>query len=130
MKYLLDTNICIAWTKGDEAVKTQLMALSPEDVVLCSVVKAELAFSIQKSKSRAKTEHTIRSFTDQFHSLPFDDAAAEKHGVIRAILEQTGKPIGPHDLMIAAIAEAHGLTVVTRNLREFERVPALKVVAW
>jgi tRNA(fMet)-specific endonuclease VapC len=130
MKYLLDTNICIAWTKGDLAVKKRITTCAPEDIVLCSVVIAELMFGIQKSKNRSKTELTIKQFTQQFRSIPFDDEAAAHLGVTRAILEQAGTPIGPYDLMIAAIAQAHNLIVVTRNIGEFERVPSLSVETW
>ncbi|MGK5086458.1 type II toxin-antitoxin system VapC family toxin [Bdellovibrionota bacterium FG-2] len=130
MKYLLDTNICIAWIKGDESVKQRLMALAPGDVVTCSIVKAELIYGAFKSKQRARNEHGIRGFLRQFHSLPFDDAAAEQYGVIRTMLEHAGTPIGPHDLMIAAIAQANGLTAVTRNIGEFERITTLKCEVW
>lgn len=130
MKFLLDTNICIAWIKGDPAIHKRVLTHTPEDIVLCSVVLAELEFGIQKSIHRSETELTLRNFTQQFRSLAFDDQAAMHHGVIRAILGQAGTPIGPHDLMIAAIAQTHRLTLVTRNIREFERVPSLSVEKW
>lgn len=130
MKYLLDTNICIAWIKGDERVKAKIMSVEPEDVVTCAVVTAELHYGVRKSQHRARNELNVRNFLRQFQSLPFDDNAAEQHGIIRVMLEQAGTPIGPYDLMIAAIAQAHNLTVVTRNLREFERIQTLKCETW
>ena len=130
MTYLLDTNVCIAWIKGDTAVRDRLLKHQPEDLALCSVVTAELRYGAQKSARRAKTEQTVSRFIQPFRSLPFDEECVQPYALLRAQLEAIGTPIGPHDLMIAAIASAHRLTVVTRNLREFERVPGLRVEAW
>ncbi len=66
----------------------------------------------------------------QLDSLPFDDNAVEHYGEIRAILAKAGTPIGANDLLMAAIARAHQVTVVTHNLREFMRVPALQIETW
>lgn len=63
-------------------------------------------------------------------SLPFDDSVAHAYGQIRAQLEQAGMPIGPNDLMIAAITLTHGLTLVTHNTREFKRVAGLSLADW
>ena len=62
--------------------------------------------------------------------LPFEDQAAIEYGKIRAYLERQGKPIGPLDMLIAGHAKAEGLTLVTNNVKEFERVPGLKVENW
>ena len=72
----------------------------------------------------------MRQFFANLPSLPFDDDAAEHFGDIRATLARQGKPIGPYDLQIAAIARAHGLIVVTHNTREFTRVPGLMLEDW
>lgn len=72
-----------------------------------------------------------RSFTERFTSLPFDDVAAEHYARIRADLARAGTPIGPNDLLlIAAIALANALTLVTHNMREFGRVVGLKIEDW
>lgn len=62
--------------------------------------------------------------------LPFDAPADQHYADIRTALESAGTPIGSHDLFIAAHARAHALTLVTHNLREFQRVPGLQVVDW
>jgi len=62
--------------------------------------------------------------------LPFEDAAAEKYAKARAHLAALGTPIGPNDLLIATIALAHGLIVVTHNTAEFGRVPGLSIEDW
>lgn len=75
-----------------------------------------------------REEHAkLEIFLTPFASLPFDDACARKCAEIRRELERTGKPIGPHDLQIAAIALNHGLTLVTHNTREFSRIRALQL---
>jgi tRNA(fMet)-specific endonuclease VapC len=72
----------------------------------------------------------IAEFEAPFTSLPFDDSCVPTYGHIRSELEQAGTPIGPNDLMIAAIALTHGLTLVTHNTREFKRVARLSWADW
>ena len=70
------------------------------------------------------------SVIEPFACLPFDGRAADAYGSIRADLEREGRPIGPNDLLIAATALAHSLTLVTHNTSEFNRVPGLSLVDW
>jgi tRNA(fMet)-specific endonuclease VapC len=72
----------------------------------------------------------LRAFFAPFRSLDFDDRAAEEYGLIRADLERAGRLIGPNDLLIASIARAHDLCVVTHNIGEFIRIPGLAVEDW
>jgi tRNA(fMet)-specific endonuclease VapC len=78
----------------------------------------------------AENQARLRDLASQLPSLPFDDRAAEVCGEVRALLAREGRPIGPYDLQIAAIARAGNLCVVTRNLAEFSRVPGLAVESW
>jgi tRNA(fMet)-specific endonuclease VapC len=129
--YLLDTNVCIAYlTRRSPRLAAQIRSLSPRDLVLCSVVKAELLYGARKSAKVEANLARLGAFFAPLTCLPFDDLSAEHYGLIRAELEQRGTPVGPNDLMIAAIARAHGLTLVTANLDEFGRVPALRVEDW
>ncbi|MGC1377548.1 MAG: type II toxin-antitoxin system VapC family toxin [Anaerolineales bacterium] len=131
MKYLLDTNARIEFLRRpDSPVKRKLLQVSLEDVVLCSVVKAELYYGAQKSAHVERNATLMREFFASFESLPFDDDAAESYGNVRAHLEKRGETIGPNDLMIAAIALAHGSTLVTHNKDEFRRIPDLVVEDW
>jgi tRNA(fMet)-specific endonuclease VapC len=131
MIYLLDTNVCIQFLNSrNTAVQKHLMALSKEDVALCQIVKAELYYGAYKSLRREANLALLVKFFSQFVSLPFDDAAAETYGRLRAELTRRGTPIGPNDLMIAAIAVTQGLTLVTHNTSEFERVPGLALIDW
>lgn len=111
-------------------VTRKLSEVEPGSVVLCSVVKAELIYGALHSQNPHRNRQQVQHFFTQFRSLPFDDPAAEVYGQIRSALAALGTPIGPNDLMIAAIALANDLTLVTHNTREFERVPGLKLEDW
>jgi tRNA(fMet)-specific endonuclease VapC len=131
MKYLLDTNTCIGYlNRRSASIIRRMDAESPEDVVVCSVTRAELIFGATKSNNPAKTRAAQREFLEPLATLPFDDVAAEHYGRICAQLEKAGTPIGPNDLLIAAIARAHDLIVVTHNTREFSRVNGLNIEDW
>lgn len=129
--YLLDTNACIHILNGTSAaVIRRFRRESPASLRLCSVVKAELLFGARKSRQRAKVLGSLELFFEPLLSLSFDDASAEHYGLIRADLEHGGSPIGANDMMIAAIARCHDLTVVTHNHDEFRRVVGLAVEDW
>ncbi len=131
MKYLLDTNACIAILKGnDDVLRDRLSEIGAEDISLCSIVQGELLFGARKSAQVEKNLLRVMSFFKEFDSCPYDDQAAEFYGTTRAILEKIGQRIGESDLMIASIALARNFTVITRNQREFVRVPGLKVETW
>lgn len=131
MKYLLDTNVCVVYLNQPvSSVAGQIKHHRAEEIVVCSVVKAELFYGAMRSRWPAKTLAKQRAFLDAFESLPFDDAAAMIFGEIRADLARQGKPIGPYDLQIAAIALAHDLTLVTHNTTEFGRIDGLRLADW
>jgi tRNA(fMet)-specific endonuclease VapC len=131
MTYLLDTNTCIRYLNGkSESIRQSLESKRPDDIALCSVVKAELFYGAMKSANPEKNLAKQQQFASPFVSLPFDDKAAETYSQIRAKLEKLGTPIGPNDLLIAAIALANDVTLVTHNTREFGRVEGLKLEDW
>ncbi len=131
MTYLLDTNACIRYlNRRSVGVLRRLQALKPQDVAVCSVVKAELFYGAMRSNNLRKTLAKQQKFLSQFVSLPFDDRAAKVYGKIRAELAAKGTPIGPNDLMIAAIAIVNNVTLVTHNTREFSRVNGLRIEDW
>lgn len=107
-----------------------MIAAPADSITLCSIVVAELLYGARRSTQVAQTLIQVRKFCSRFVSLPFDDRTAEEYGTIRAYLAGLGTPIGPNDLMIAAIALANGLTLVTHNTAEFGRVPNLPLEDW
>jgi tRNA(fMet)-specific endonuclease VapC len=131
--YLLDTNAWIAYLRQkDAALLQKFHQVNASDIRLCSVVLAELYYGAFHS-APAYQAHNLGLLVQlgrQFASVPFDDRAAEQYGRIRADLAAKGTPIGPHDLLIAAIALANGLTLVTHNTVEFNRVIGLTLDDW
>lgn len=131
MTYLLDTNTCIKFLSGrSDSVRRHFETTAASDMVLCSVVKAELLYGAFKSARPAANLEKLARFFERFVSLPFDDSAAEIYGVIRARLEGQGRTIGPNDLLIAAIALSDQRTLVTHNLGEFSRIEELSLEDW
>ena len=129
--YLLDTNICVAFLNGaDELVREKLLALAPENVRLCSVVKGELLYGARNSGRVESNLGRLQRFFEPFESIPFDDRAAAFYGILRTQLSREGRPIGSNDMMIAAIALATDAVLVTRNTGEFQRVAGLRIEAW
>jgi len=131
MIFLPDTNVWIRFLNpGENMVKDRFLAADPSTIWLCAVVKAELFFGAMKSSRIPENLALLDELFADFKSLSFDDDAARKYGEIRSDLVRMGTPIGPNDLMIAAIASVHAAVLVTHNIREFTRVTDLKVEDW
>jgi len=131
VRYLLDTNTCIRYLNGRApAVPTHLAAVPLVDVAVCAPVKAELYYGAARSQDPARSRARQEAFLRVFVSLPFEDSAAQSYGRIRADLATRGTPIGANDLLIAAIALAAGLILVTHNTGEFGRIAGLALEDW
>lgn len=131
MKYLLDTNVCIKYINGNsEKIKNKISTLNPDDIYLCSVVKAELFYGISKSKNKEKNLINLTEFFQPFNSLSIDDDCGQIFGEIRSKLEKEGNIIGPYVLQTASIAISNNLTLVTNNTNEFKRIKKLNIEDW
>lgn len=131
MKYLLDTNVCIRLMNGQAPLLYERMRqISVDDLCVSSITRSEMYFGAAKSRDPISTRENQRIFLDRFKSISYDDEAAEYYGTLRAALAISGTMIGPNDMLIAASALAHGLTVVTHNVREFSRVEGLRIEDW
>ena len=131
MIYLLDTNVCIhLLNEKHPAILQHFRQHGPADIAMCSVVKAELLYGARRSQRVEANLQLLKVFFAPLQSLPFDDECAEHYGQIRADLLTQGKPIGPNDTLIAAIARAHDATVITHNTGEFSRVAGLRMEDW
>lgn len=127
LRWLLDTHALSELIRNPGGVLAQRLANEAPDALCTSVIVAcELRFGAQHKGSAALTQRVEQLLA----VLPFDAPADAHYADIRSTLERAGTPIGSHDLFIAAHARSLGLTLVTHNLREFERVPGLKVVDW
>ena len=131
MKFLLDTNICIYLIKRrPPQVLDRFAALSFGDVGVSSITVAELQYGVQTSQYPERNQQALEQFLVPLIIAEFDYSAAAAYGVVRAALERQGAPIGSLDTLIAAHALSLDVTLVTNNVREFSRVPALKLVNW
>lgn len=136
MNYMLDTDTCIYLMTEREPAKRErivahLEAVKPEEVVyLSSITVAELGYGANKGKWRKANVALLERFILDFTVAAFDEDAAKVCGPLRAALERKGKPIGPLDTLIASHAVSLGATLVTHNVREFSRVPALHIKNW
>jgi tRNA(fMet)-specific endonuclease VapC len=131
VRYLLDTNACIRILNDSSAsLVARVQTCKPADIRLASITKAELLYGARRSVRVAENLRVLTRFFEMFVSLPFDDRCAEHYGIIRADLAVRGQMIGPNDLLIASVARAHTLTLVTHNRREFSRVTDLQIEDW
>lgn len=131
MRYMLDTNICIYAIKHKpEKVFRKLQEVDPEDICVSSITYAELVHGVEKSAAVEKNRLALSMLFANIEILDFDVDAANCYGKIRADLEKKGTPIGPPDMMIAGHTMSKGYIVVTNNVKEFSRVPNLKIENW
>lgn len=132
MSYVLDTNTCIYYLNGRHpSVRTRLLSLRPAEIVVPTIVKAELIYGAHKSNRSSENLRLVRQFLQPFALRDFGDLACERYGELRALLERAGSPIGPNDLVVAATVLADpDSTLVTHNTAEFGRVPGLKIEDW
>jgi tRNA(fMet)-specific endonuclease VapC len=109
MPFLLDTNVWIVSFRGRQSLVTArvLNSARPQDIFLCSIVKAELLFGAVRSLDPPRNLQLLGPIFSGFVSLPFDDAAAKHYADLRTHLERQGRPIGANDMFIAAIAMAN-----------------------
>ena len=131
MRYLLDTDICAYYINGREPqVRQRVQSISDSDIAISAITKGEMYAGAVNSQTPRRSRVRQDLFFSRFVSLPFDDAAADSYGHIRARLKRSGMLIGRHDMQIAAIAIVHGLTVATHNTKHFSRIPELNIEDW
>ena len=131
MKYMLDTNICIYAIKKDPSkVIANLNKHNPEDICISSITYAELMHGVEKSKANVRNLLALTTFLTNIEILDFNADASQCYGEFRSQLESEGTPIGPLDTLIAGHAKSLGYTLVTNNLKEFNRIKDLKTVNW
>ena len=130
LRYLLDTNIVIYVLKRRPAEVLTTFHANASRMAISAITLAELLHGAEKSSRVSENLFAIEDFCSRLVVLPYGAKAAQHYGAIRAGLEKLGQPIGVNDLHIAGHARSEGLVLVTNNLAEFERVPALEVENW
>jgi tRNA(fMet)-specific endonuclease VapC len=129
---VLDTNTISYYFRGDPQIVPRLQAMRPADLGVPAIVEYELRYGLLRLPQAAAAPRltALAQFLQAMQKLPFDAECAEHAARIRADLEAAGTPIGPHDTLIAATALRHQSTLITRNVREFSRVPGLQCANW
>ncbi len=130
LRYLLDTNIVIYVLKRRPVEVLSTFNANASRMAISSITLAELMQGAEKSSRVSENLAAIEDFCSRLEVLPYGAKAAQHYGVIRAALEKMGQPVGVNDLHIAGHARSEGLVLVTNNLSEFIRVPALEVENW
>jgi tRNA(fMet)-specific endonuclease VapC len=131
MKYMLDTNICIYLIKQKPAdVLERFRQTDLSEISISSITLSELFYGVSKSSKPEQNFMALTQFAAPLEILPFGGEAAQYYGDIRAHLEKRGTPIGSLDMLIAAHALSLSITLITNNVKEFNRVPNLKIENW
>jgi tRNA(fMet)-specific endonuclease VapC len=130
LRYMLDTNIVIYVIKKKPLSALQVFNQEAGHMAISSITLAELLHGAEKSNAPARSLAVVEDFCSRLEVLPYGPKAAQHYGSIRSALEKRGQTIGINDLHIAAHARSEGLTLVSNNLREFERVEALQLCNW
>ena len=130
LRYLLDTNIVIYVLKRRPVEVLSTFNANASRMAMSSITLAELLHGAEKSSRVSENLAAIEDFCSRLQVLPYGPKAAQHYGAIRAALEKLGQPIGVNDMQIAAHARSEGLVLVTNNMGEFARVPALEAENW
>lgn len=131
MVLLLDTNICIYLIREKpRAILERFNEHAPGDIGISAITLAELEYGVSKSSKPAKNKAALDQFVAPLDVVAFDRAATAVYGKLRATLERKGQSIGAMDLLIAAHALSLNVRLVTHNVREFGRVPGLRIESW
>jgi tRNA(fMet)-specific endonuclease VapC len=130
LRYLLDTNIVIYVLKRRPLELLSTFNANASRMAISSITLAELMHGAEKSQHVTKNLSAIEDFCSRLEVLSYGAKAAQHYGAIRTALERLGQPIGVNDLHIAGHARSEGLVLVTNNVSEFARVPALELENW
>ena len=130
LRYLLDTNIVIYVLKRRPPEVLSVFNANASRMGISSITLAELIHGAEKSTRISENLSVVEDFCSRLEVLPYTSKAAQHYGAIRAGLEKLGQPIGVNDIHIAAHARSEGLVLVTNNVSEFKRVPALELENW
>jgi tRNA(fMet)-specific endonuclease VapC len=130
LKFMLDTNICIFTIKNRPSEVRDMFKRHHGQMCVSTITLMELIYGAEKSSYPERNLAEVEGFAARLEVLNYDQAAAVHSGQLRAELARAGRPIGPYDQMIAGHARSQGLILVTNNVREFDRVPGLRIEDW
>ncbi|MCL2045433.1 MAG: type II toxin-antitoxin system VapC family toxin [Oscillospiraceae bacterium] len=128
---MLDTNICIYLinSKSTQLAK-KIASINHNEVFVSTITQSELEYGVSKSQYTDKNTYALKMFLSTVTVIAYDTKAAEVYGDIRYELERKGETIGAMDMLIASHAKSNGYTLITNNVKEFERVSGLNIENW
>jgi tRNA(fMet)-specific endonuclease VapC len=133
MGFLIDSSILFDAERGLLRLEDHIRGREDEEAFISVVSASELLHGVWRAKTpaiRARRSAFVEAAIERFPLLTIDLACARVHAQVQAEMEERGQLVGPHDLWLASTCLAHGLSLITGNLREFERVPGLRVERW
>jgi len=130
LKYMLDTDIVIYTIKNKPAVVREAFKAHYGQICISTITLMELVYGAEKSSNPERNLQEVEGLAARLDVLDYNDLAAVHTGQIRAELAKVGKPVGPYDQMIAGHARSKGFILVTNNMREFKRIPGIRVENW
>jgi tRNA(fMet)-specific endonuclease VapC len=128
-EFMLDTDAVSSALRGQGDVSARLLDHRPSEICISSITLAELRFGADSTGSR-RLHRLIDTFVSSVQVRPFDQAAADRFGVVALALAKRGEPIGTFDTLIAAHALSRGVTLVTNNTKHFQRISGLEIANW
>ena len=130
MKYLLDTDTCVFWLKGNERIEHKILSVGMDNLALSFINVSELYYGAYKSQRVEVNLAMVRRLTEQLNVVESDESISEKFGEMKANLESAGTIIDDADRYIAACSVVHGLTLETNNTKQFRRIKEMKIQNW
>jgi tRNA(fMet)-specific endonuclease VapC len=130
MDYLLDTDTCIYWLNGREVVRNKILSIGLSNVSICSISVAELYYGAYNSSRVEGNLTRAEIFIQNITVFPLNNGSLKLFGELKAQLRKLGQPVADFDLLIASVALAEKLILVTNNTRHYERITDIKLENW
>jgi len=130
IKYLLDTNILIYWTKSKPSIVENITSHGPQALAASVISRTELYYGAYRSNYIEKNIHSIKRISKEIHFFPVNEDIEKQFGKLKAALRKEGNLIEDFDIMIAATAIVNKCILVTNNVQHFERISELKIENW
>lgn len=130
MKYLLDTNICVYWLKGNRSVEQKVLETGTDNIFISFITLSELYYGVYKSQKVEENLSALLSLESKLRVIESDSQVSETFGKLKAELQKKGRMIDDADLFIAACALANKLILVTNNEKHFQRIKSLSIENW
>jgi len=128
--YILDTDICIYWLKGDDSIEKKIVQVGFSNICITVITECELFYGAFKSAKKEKNLSVIGELKSKINTLHTVEGVSPIYGKLKSELGNKGQTIDDADLLIASIALSNNAILVTNNISHFKRIPGLKIENW